>query len=166
LIASGRFARRAAKLMKKIRLRAGGGSVHFSKWAKRHIHIELDAFFAAAACDLSEVEALHAFRIAGKQLRYAAELLAPAFPHSFRAETYPMIQELQDRLGQINDHASAQVRLQHWIDSTESDGERACLQEMLAREQQRLEQCRCEFSVWSEGKREAELNKSLKALVA
>ena len=166
LIESGLFARRAAKLVKKIRLRAGGGSVHFTKWAKRHIRTELDAFFAAAADDLSDVEILHNFRIAGKQLRYACELLAAAFPKTFRAETYPMIQDLQDRLGQINDHANAQVRLQRWIDSSEDSGQLNCLQEMLAQEQRRLEQARSEFFAWWNGKQEAELRKSLKMLIA
>ncbi len=166
LIESGRFARRAAKLVKKVRLRAGGGSVYFAKWAKRHIRIELDAFFAAAAGDLSDVAIMHKFRIAGKQLRYAGELLAPAFPKSFRAETYPMIQDLQERLGQINDHANAQVRLQRWIDLSEGSDERACLQSMLAQEQRRLEESRNEFFAWSKSKRESELRKSLKMLIA
>ena len=166
LIESGLLARRAAKLAKKVRLRAGGGSIHFAKWAKRRIQTELGEFFKAAAGNLEDVEALHKFRIEGKHLRYAAELLASAFPKSFRSETYPMIQDLQDRLGQINDHANAQVRLQRWIGSSEGNGEIACLHEMLAQEQCSLEQTRSEFFAWWNGKRETELRKSLKTLVA
>jgi CHAD domain-containing protein len=164
LIESGLFAERAAKLVRKVRLRAGGGSVQFAEWAQLRIQTELGDFFQAASGNLEDVDALHKFRIAGKQLRYAGELLAPAFPKSFRSETYPLIQNLQDRLGQINDHASAQVRLQRWIDSAEGGGESDCLHEMLAQEQRLLAQTRNEFFAWWNGKREKELRKALKVL--
>ena len=72
------------------------------------------AFFAAADGDLSDVKALHSFRIAGKRLRYAMELFAAAFPPAFREELYPLVEELQEKLGEINDHAAAAARLEEW----------------------------------------------------
>ena len=56
-----------------------------------------------------DVQALHAFRIQGKQVRYAMEIFAGAFPPEFREQLYPIVETLQDRLGAINDHVTAQT---------------------------------------------------------
>ena len=45
---------------------------------------------------------LHAFRIICKDLHYALELLAGAFPGTLR-EMYPLLSSLQEKLGRIND---------------------------------------------------------------
>ena len=67
---------------------------------------------------------LHAFRIEGKQLRYAMEIFAGAFPPAFRGELYPLVEQLQERLGKINDHATAWVLFVGWLtdDNTGPDG--------------------------------------------
>jgi CHAD domain-containing protein len=49
-------------------------------------------------------------RICGKRVRYAMELLAGALDHSFRRELYPTFAEVQEKLGTINDHATAIAR--------------------------------------------------------
>ncbi len=162
----GLLARRVAKLLKKVRLRADGQPVHFRKWAKRRLRIEMDAFFKAASGDLHDVRILHQFRIAGKRLRYAAELLASAFPDSFRNDIYPIIEDLQDRLGQINDHATAQDRLNRWADQADAKDERACLHEMLAQEERLLAESHAEFFRWWTSERESKLKKALDKLAA
>ena len=158
------LARRAAKLLKKVRLRADGQPVHFRKWAKRRLRVEMAEFFQAATGDLHDVRVLHQFRIAGKRLRYAAELLASAFPESFRADAYPAIEDLQERLGQINDHATAQDRLNRWVDQADGEDERTCLNEMLAQEQRQLKESHAQFFQWWSSGRESKLKRALDKL--
>ena len=63
-------------------------------------------FFKAEPSNVGDVNALHRFRIRGKELRYAMELLAAAFPVGFRDELYPVVEQLQELLGDIIDHAT------------------------------------------------------------
>ena len=160
----GRFPRRCVKLLRKVSLRgeaADAGPVRFGPWAVRHIQPMMDSFFAAAGADLSDVGAMHRFRIAGKKLRYAVELLAPAFGESLRTQAYPAMQDLQERLGKINDLAAAQARLKRWLEQAKGSEQAAYLQEMLSQEQQRLEERRSEFLTWWNAGREAELRQLL-----
>ena len=163
LIENGTFKRRGAKLLERVRLREKGTTspdMHFGAWAARRIRPALDKFFEAAEADLSEVATMHQFRIRGKKLRYAMELLAPAFPDGLRTDVYPMIQELQDKLGEVNDHATAQVTLRNWIGQSGGKQEDIYLQEMLDSEQSILDERRSDFLSWWNGKREKELRKA------
>src|SRR5205807_197113 len=78
----------------------------------------VEAFLAAAPAAAADDAALHRFRIRGKELRYALELLAGAFPATFRDELYPVAAALQERLGLVNDLATAQRRLAEWLNET------------------------------------------------
>ncbi len=113
---------------------------------------------------MTDVDAMHRFRIAGKKLRYAIELLAPAFAETLRTQAYPFVQELQDRLGKINDLASAQARLKRWLEHADGPEDAAYLQEMLSQEQRRLDQRRSEFLAWWNGGRQAGLRQLLSSL--
>ncbi len=48
----------------------------------------------------------HEYRILGKRVRYAIELLSPGLPESVRTDVYPQFERLQELLGGINDLAS------------------------------------------------------------
>ena len=89
-----------------------------------------------------------AFEISGKKLRYTMELLAGAFPSRFMRKLYPKVEALQERLGEINDCATAQVRCQQWLDEAADVAEIDYVKRILAEEQQRLEQRRQEFLAW------------------
>jgi CHAD domain-containing protein len=167
LFEHGRFPRRAAKLLRKVRLRdepAAIEPIRFGPWAKERIQPVLEQFFTTAAADMSRVEALHQFRIAGKKLRYAIELLAPAFAESLRTQAYPFIQDLQEKLGKINDLATAETRLKRWLEHAADAGETAYLQELLNQEQRCLEERSNEFLAWWNGGREADLRRLLTTL--
>ncbi len=58
---------------------------------------------------------LHQFRIAGKRLRYSLEIFHGLFTDQLRDEIYPHIEILQEQLGEINDHATAQQLYQTWL---------------------------------------------------
>jgi triphosphatase len=54
------------------------------------------------------VEALHAVRIQGKRLRYAAEFFAPLFPRKETRRFLRRVAALQERLGHLNDGVVAE----------------------------------------------------------
>ena len=73
-----------------------------------------ESFFESIPGDTSDMAALHQFRIRAKSLRYAMELLAAAFGPELREVHYPVVEEVQERLGRINDHVAARDRFRNW----------------------------------------------------
>ena len=164
LIESGLFERRGAKLLERVRPRGKHSDLDgaaFGPWAGARIQPLVRRFFDAADADLDDVAALHQFRICAKKLRYAIELLAPAFPESLRTEAYPMIQALQDRLGEINDHATACQRLERWIDQADDPEEEAYLRAVLDVERHQCDASRDQFFAWWNAKHKLELCEAL-----
>jgi hypothetical protein len=77
------------------------------------------------------------------------EVLSSALPSSYRESLYPLLESLQERLGELNDLAVARVRIGEWfershqpLDAVESAGLQG---ELAARHDERLQ----EFAVWS-----------------
>jgi len=166
LIKTGAFDRRAAKLLARVRIRDGRNpNEKLCGWATERIRPRLCKFFAAGDADLADVNALHQFRIRGKKLRYAIELLAGAFTEEIRAVGYPLLRNLQDRLGEVNDHASARVRLKNWSEQSDDAEETAYLVEMIESEQDQLDVKRSDFLAWWNGKREKRLRQAFASLV-
>ena len=99
--------------------------VLFANWAQRRLTSTAEEFFAAQPSDSHDYLALHQFRVCGKGLRYVMELLAGAFAADFRKEVYPRVEELQERLGTINDHYTAAMALSEWeqLAVSETDAE-------------------------------------------
>lgn len=120
----------------------------FGEWARDHLREVTEAFFGAAPSACADPEVLHQFRIRGKELRYAMELLAPAFPAAFREQLYPQIEQLQDRLGKINDQVVAIERIRGWLRATSKKGRIAYLRAQLTHEQETLAERREEFLQW------------------
>lgn len=167
LVKTGAFEGRAAKLLARVRLRGEGDTnQELCDWAAERMRPRLRKFFAAGGADLSDVSALHQFRIRGKKLRYAIELLASAFTDDIRAVAHPLLRNLQDRLGEVNDHASARARLKNWIEQSDDDDEAAYLREMLDDQQRQLKDKRSDFLSWWNGKREKDLRKAFASIVS
>ncbi len=118
-----RLRRRSERLLDAIRVRGEGAPPQrFDAWARIRLREVVEDFFAADPTDPTDLAALHHFRIRAKRLRYAMELLAPAFPEALYNGLYPQLEALQDDLGEINDHAVAVARFEGWL---EDDGRRA-----------------------------------------
>jgi hypothetical protein len=102
----------------------------------------VEQFFAAVPTDRMDEAALHQFRIRGKELRYALELLAGAFPARLRTTIYPVIEGLQNHLGVLEDLATSRDRLQQ-----KTCDARAAVpwRRLLAKEEAKLEQTRKDF---------------------
>ncbi len=159
----GRFDRRIGKLLKRVRVRGKrkkSKEPTFRDWAEDHLRPVLDEFFTMAEGDLQDIDRLHQFRIAGKRLRYAMELLSAAFDSELQKNAYPLIESLQDQLGKVNDHASAMNRIGRWIDENEDTARAEYLNEMLNRERTQLEESRREFSAWWTAERRNEIRQA------
>jgi CHAD domain-containing protein len=92
------FPHRESLLLKRVRLRSAADRMKkpsFGQVARKELRPLVENFFAAAAGDMLDYEALHAFRIEGKRLRYASEVFAGAFDPSFRKTLYPLVESLQ-----------------------------------------------------------------------
>jgi triphosphatase len=146
-----RFARRISKLLERVASRGeehGQQTPRFGDWARERLGGEVERFFAAVPADPTDAASLHRFRIRGKQLRYVIELLAAAFPDRLRTELYPVIEAMQDRLGEINDLATAQARLRERIDRAKQPDEASDWRRLLAAERTQFEQAREKFWAW------------------
>jgi CHAD domain-containing protein len=140
-----RFARRISKLLERVASRGeerGRPAPRFGGWARERLRGATLEFFAAAPADPNDAAALHQFRICGKQFRYVIELLAPAFPDRLRTQLYPVIEQMQDQLGDINDLVTAQAKLQEKIARASKPAEVNDWRRLLAAEQVQFEQAR------------------------
>lgn len=147
-----RFVRKTSKLLDGIRSPDMGNNsqwpIEFGKWAARQLSNLAAPFFEAMPNETSDVAALHQFRISAKALRYAIELVAPAFGHELRDELYPIVEELQERLGRVQDHVTARQRLQKWAEGDPADSPRQMLDELAEAEGRRLTDELREFHTW------------------
>lgn len=116
--------------------------------ARQSLKIFLAKFVQASQADLDDDLALHQFRIAGKQLRYAMEVFGAAFPPTFRQRLYPLVETLQELLGDVNDHATAIARLGKWLDQSQDDDLALALKRLLAAERRALNRSRGKFYAW------------------
>lgn len=164
------FRKRARQLRQRVKLRTAEDlrdAPTFFDAARLAIESRVQTFFQAGDVDFTNDTLLHAFRIRGKQLRYAMEIFAGGFDPAFKRELYPLVVELQDRLGRINDHATASARFAEWMIEPEcSDRVRRLLESLVEQEQQQLEQCRAEFIAWWTAERREELQRRFTASLA
>jgi CHAD domain-containing protein len=138
----------------------------FGDWAHEHLRPAVQRFFAAVPSDRTDEAALHRFRIRGKELRYVMELLAGAFPDRLRTRLYPVIEAIQDRLGQINDLATARARLRNKIKAASHPAAAAAWQRLLAKEQRQFDQARQKFWQWCTLEMFQELRAGFEALLS
>jgi CHAD domain-containing protein len=137
----------------------------FSQWARSRLQKRLERFFKASSSDVGDLTSLHRFRIRGKELRYAMELLAPAFPRELREELYPVVEQLQGRLGEIHDHTVAGVRLVKWVALTKSKKKAVHMRKLLEQEREQLAELLPEFASWWTPEFQARLEDSVKQLI-
>ena len=144
------FATRQHKLLSRVAQKRQHREAEqlFDEFARIRLLGILDDFFELSVHNTTDLSALHRFRISGKELRYAMELLSPAFPNRFRNELYPIIEQLQDRLGEINDHAVASRRFGRWLHSTRKKRKIAGLRKLMQDEQVDLEKALERYAKW------------------
>ncbi len=154
-----RFARRSVKFLKRLHHRPGDEPCgeRFACMARVALNGLVVPYLAAADGELNDFASLHAFRIQGKQVRYAMEIFAGAFDSNFRDEVYPLVVALQEMLGAINDHVTADGYLARWQAETESASLREAIETARGHEQQALARARQEFLDWWTPERRSDL---------
>ena len=160
-----RFKKSAAKLVAKMKWRSGADEPMFGGFAREALRRFLDRFFTAAGEDLGDIQALHRMRIEGKTVRYAMELLSPAFDKSFRKQIYPVFECVQDKLGAINDHASAIDFYRGMYEKTKQNDCRDIIQHLIEQEETELEAARNTFMDWWTPERMAEMKQQFDSLL-
>jgi CHAD domain-containing protein len=147
-----RFDRRISCLLRRLRRHDPEENAYdemcFGDWAATTLRPVLVRFFRAAPAAGAYAADLHRFRIRAKELRYAMELLAGAFPLEFREKLYPTVESLQDKLGQINDLAGARARLRRRLREAGHDAGAEHYRHLLAEEEERLARARRTFLDW------------------
>jgi CHAD domain-containing protein len=160
-----RFVRKIGKLLDGIRpphqQDQSQSPPRFRDWAQKQLTQTADAFFSVVPANDADAKALHQFRIQTKALRYAIELLAPAFSPELREVTYPQVEELQERLGKIQDCVAGAAHLRKW--SRDAHAAETCeLFDQMARQQDaRLTALMAEFRLWWTPERMATLKSGL-----
>jgi CHAD domain-containing protein len=120
----------------------------FGSFARQGLQRDVIEFLCAAAGDLSDIENLHKMRIAGKRLRYALEVYAGAFPDALRDDLYPVFAEVQEKLGDINDHATAVRLFDNWRRAFGGKKSAGRMQQLREDENQRLDASCLAFRQW------------------
>jgi CHAD domain-containing protein len=132
----------------------------FQTWARPQLaHLAQD-FLAGMPDESSNVAELHQFRIRAKHLRYAIELVAPAFDSELRETLYPIVEEVQERLGRVQDHVAALDRCERWRAELESDGSaslRETIREFAEAERRAMREAIADFHAWWSEERAAQV---------
>jgi CHAD domain-containing protein len=145
------FCRREAALVERIRLRTAADKVRrptYAAAAPAALRPLVEEFLAALKRPSGDYAVLHALRLQGKKLRYAMEIFAAALPSSLREDIYPQIASIQDRLGEINDHATARQHLLKWRKEIFDPETAAALAGLVDEEQNAMDASRDAFLEW------------------
>jgi CHAD domain-containing protein len=146
-LAGKRWETRIVEMCAGVRWHGRGRQPTFAKAARRRLRPPLEGFLRASRADLADLEAVHRFRIAGKRLRYVMEVLAGAMPKGFRKQLYRQIEDLQERLGAVNDHVTAARRFREWAQAAPAELSQQFLQ-LAGREDDLLQTALANFHRW------------------
>ena len=135
------------------------------QFAQAALSESAEAFFQIAKLRQDDLQHLHQLRIAGKTLRYGIELYHAVFPPALRGEVYPQIEEIQERLGGLNDHVTAEAQFQQWLDVASEDDLVDFVIEQIGDQRQAASACREAFFAWLSDARLANLEAQMQALI-
>ena len=82
-----------------------------------------------------------------------------------RSDVYPLVEEIQSKLGQLNDHATAQLLYQHWLIDLPANERAAQLASRIVTEYEELQSLRSAFLSWWSPERVAALESHLSELI-
>jgi len=162
-----RFVHRGRKLVKRVHSRKDDQTcdAQFAFFARADLARVVRPYIEAAAGELTDPHALHAFRIQGKQVRYAMEVFAGAFDPEFRRTLYPLVATLQERLGEVNDHVTAESHLAAWHDEVGTGPLAGALDAMRQLTHEWLESSRQSFLTWWTAERRDDLRREFSRYV-
>lgn len=160
---SGKLRKRTNRLLKSLVLPAQLHETTFQQFAAKEMKRVTRRFWRCAEVDASSWSQLHRLRIQAKKLRYAMELLASAFPVTFRTELYPAIAELQSRLGEVNDSVVLVKRLKRLRHKAKRNKVRREYTRIIQAEKSRREQSLQAVTQWWTSERIAQVRRDFKS---
>jgi len=162
------FCRRQQAIVKRVRLRAPDEKSQqptYASAAPAALQPLVDEFLTALKEPARDYAVLHALRLRGKKLRYAMEIYAAAFPSTLREDIYPQIASIQEKLGEINDHATAREHLLKWRKEIFDPETAEALAGLVAEEQKAMEASRDAFLEWLTHDRQERLGQAFRDLL-
>ncbi|RCS44710.1 CHAD domain-containing protein [Bremerella cremea] len=151
------IARECRGLVKRIRWREVAEEETLETIAPTLLEPMMVRFFHYSQLLNESPESLHQMRIEGKKARYAMELVEGGFPPSFRQELYPAFEEVQAKLGVINDHHTAIEKIEGWQAQTSAKKFPPVLLRMVEHEKAQFDRKADAFRVWWTQERAVEL---------
>jgi CHAD domain-containing protein len=109
----------------------------------------------------TSLKRLHAFRIKVKEVRYCLELLRPGLPGEPFAKSFALVKKLTQRLGELNDHATAERMLESLLENEEGPVAEF-LEQILEAERQALGESIARFKRWWSPRKQRRLHRRLK----
>lgn len=156
--------RQSRRLVAKIRWRGDGDEPTIRELAERAMTPVTGKFaHAVATCDWT-APSLHRLRIAAKRLRYSTELLRSVLDEGALAEIYPHLSEIQQRLGDLNDHAMTCNWCERAADACPNAKWASGLRELAAGEEQKLTRDIEAFRAWWSDNLDESLTRKLSTL--
>jgi CHAD domain-containing protein len=158
-----RFVRKTSKLLESIKLKkqTNGLVVTFREWAVAQLTASASPFFEGLPDDSADTVALHQFRIRGKELRYTIELVSAAFGPELRKKHYAVVEELQELLGNVQDHVAAMGHMSEWVKDSRDAEQQGLLHELADEEREHLVDAIRDFRSWWTNERVASLRAGL-----
>ena len=92
--------------------------------------------------------------------------MSSACPRQLQDKLYPVIEEMQEALGDINDHAVALQRFREWREASTDRLERKHFKRLKRREKKALTTAVGQFANWWTPKRARKLRKQFRRLTA
>jgi CHAD domain-containing protein len=120
----------------------------FDEWAREKLRPMAEKFLAMASTGSMDVEALHELRLKTKDLRYTMELLGGAFSPDFSVKLYPLIEAMQDKLGEINDLVVELAYMKQQLAETDNLASARHIRARLSGKQSHLSYLIHEFHHW------------------
>jgi CHAD domain-containing protein len=162
-----KFRQRAKQLVKRIQWRGKSPEPSYRQAATATMQAALTKLSATLLGDVPTEETLHALRISGKRLRYALELFPGAFTTTLvKEEVYPLVETMQNLLGEVNDRVSAVQRIESWLEQCNAASVVGELQQLLHAESSSLEAALAAFERWWQAGEAMRLCSGLKRLAA
>lgn len=150
-------AKQFQKLIKRVRWREVAEEESLETIAPTLLEPMVVRFFHFSQQLNESPESLHQMRIEGKKARYAMELVEGGFPPSFREELYPAFEEVQGKLGVINDHHTAVEKIHGWQAQTSAKKFPTALLRLVEHEQAEFDRKADTFREWWTQARAVEL---------
>jgi CHAD domain-containing protein len=160
-----RFKHKASELVDRIRWRSDHRERNVMEAARVVLRPEMARFVRASREDLTQPRELHQLRLQGKRLRYAIELFSGAFDYANREAVSSVFTELQRRLGDINDHATALSWYQRCRAEMAEDSDHERFEELAEKERGEMDRLIEEFHQWWTAERTAELKLRFQSLL-